>query len=88
MNISKEKRFLALGITLGIIGTLTTGAGLQHRNEIGRFLLKTGGEGTAYVIDTITGQVWSRGINAEQRKRFHEPKAESRFPKPGPSSNK
>ena len=80
MTTQRENRFLAIGIVLGIVGSVTTGATLKHRNETGRFLLKTGETDRAYVIDTMTGQVWDRGGKADHRKIFYAPKAESRLP--------
>ncbi len=66
-----------IGFVLGVIVTATLGATLTHYHEVGRFQIAAGDGNTAYVIDTVSGQVWSRIPSAPHyAKEFEKPKAE------------
>ncbi len=73
MNKTIEIRSLLCGVLMGAIAVLCLGAALQHNNQPGRFLLKTGEAQTAFIIDTVTGQVWEK----DRSKEFFAPKAEA-----------
>lgn len=72
MNRTIEIRSLLCGVLVGAIAVLCLGAALKPNNQTGRFLLETGELQTAFIIDTVTGQVWENG-NLQQ---FFAPKAE------------
>ena len=59
-----------MGFALGVIVTATLGAALKQGSEIGRFQISAGGH-YAYVVDTMTGQVWPSNPNS---KTFREKK--------------
>ena len=66
-----------MGFALGVIVTASLGAALQHTNEVGRFQIAAGDNNSAYVVDTVTGQVWSRSGSASKTSaEFNLPKAE------------
>lgn len=65
------------GLILGAIAVLCLGAALKHENQTGRFRLEVGEGFTAYVIDTVTGQVWERNVTGS-KDEFYLPKAEKR----------
>ena len=73
MNKTIEIRSLLCGVLVGAIAVLCLGAALKHSNQPGRFLLRTGEAQTAFVIDTVTGQVWEKDLRS---KEFFMPKAE------------
>ncbi|MHC1769094.1 MAG: hypothetical protein AB9869_33230 [Verrucomicrobiia bacterium] len=72
MNKTIEIRSLLCGVLVGAIAVLSLGAALKHNDQTGRFLLETGEAQTAFIIDTVTGQVWEKGNRTE----FFAPKAE------------
>ena len=75
MKSPSETRVLLIGIILGVTLTLLTGATFPESNEAdGRYRLAVGSEGQAYLFDSLTGQVWSRGGTPDARKAFHAPK--------------
>ena len=45
---------------MGATALLCLGAALKHGNQPGRFQLGVGDGQTAYVIDTVSGQVWQK----------------------------
>ena len=53
---------------------------MQHNTQPERFLLETGEAQTAFVIDTVTGQVWQK----DTHKEFFALKAEPIPPAPIP----
>ncbi len=69
-----ETRSLTMGIMVGTIAVLCIGATLRHSNQSGRFQLGIGDGQTAYVIDTVSGQVWQKNVH---NKEFFAPKAEA-----------
>ena len=73
MKKTNEVRSLLLGVAVGIVTIVGIGATLKHTNQPGRFQLGVGEGDRAYVIDTISGQVWER--DARKLKEFTEPKA-------------
>lgn len=72
MNDQSSKKNTLIGFALGVTLATTIGATLKHRNEVGRFQMKTS-PNEAYIVDTITGQVWT---TSDSYKMFREPKAE------------
>ena len=81
MKNTSNARILFFGVILGIALTLLTGAAFpEHREAEGRYRLAVGSEGQAYLLDSFTGQVWSRGGTPEARKAFHAPKRPSQEP--------
>jgi hypothetical protein len=78
MNAQKtmDSRSVLAGFVMGAIAVLCLGAALRHGNQPGRFLLGVGEGQTAYVIDTVSGQVWQK--DDHNRKEFFGPKAEER----------
>jgi hypothetical protein len=78
MNKTIEVRSLLCGVVVGAIAVLCLGAALKHNNQIGRFLLETGQAQTAFIIDTVTGQVWQK----DSHKDFFAPKAEASSSEP------
>lgn len=67
-----------LGFLLGVAVSATLGAALKPHQEWGRYQVAAGDGNTAYVIDTATGQIWSRiPSSAHYAKDFEQPKAES-----------
>lgn len=78
MNKVIDPRSLLTGLLLGAITVLCLGAALRHGNQPGRFQLGIGDGQTAYVIDTVSGQVWQKEELKQQE--FLAPKAqESKF---------
>lgn len=78
MNKMIDTRSLLTGLLLGAITVLGLGAALRHGNQPGRFQLGVGNGQTAYVIDTVSGQVWQKEELKQQE--FLAPKAqESKF---------
>lgn len=66
---------------MGALVVLSLGASLKHRNEPGRFQLAVGDGRTAYVIDTVSGQVWEKIYrNDKAEAGFFAPKAEESGP--------
>jgi hypothetical protein len=56
---------------------LGLGAALKHNKEVDRFQVSGGGDNNAYVVDTVTGQVWSRrSLSTKHGAEFALPKAE------------
>jgi hypothetical protein len=72
MNTSINTRNLFTGLFLGVLVMLCLGAALRHGNQPGRFQLGVSDGQTAYVIDTVSGQVWQKELN---QKDFLAPKA-------------
>jgi hypothetical protein len=70
----ETKRSLCCGVLVGAIAVLCLGAALKPNNQTRRFLLETGETQTAFIIDTVTGQVWEKGNPNPQK--FFAPKAE------------
>jgi hypothetical protein len=65
-------------MVVGGITILSIGATLTHSNQPGRFQLGVGEGEKAYVIDTVSGQVWERDVH--KYREFIEPKAaEAKF---------
>jgi hypothetical protein len=60
---------------MGATALLCLGAALRHGNQPGRFQLGVGEGPTAYVIDTVSGQVWQKGANQQE---FFAPKAQEK----------
>lgn len=60
MNKMIDPRSLLTGLVLGATTVLCLGAALRHTNQPGRFQLGVGDGQTAYVIDTVSGQVWQK----------------------------
>ena len=78
MNKVIDPRSLLTGLVLGATTVLCLGAALRHTNQPGRFQLGVGDGQTAYVIDTVSGQVWQKEELKQQE--FLAPKAqESKF---------
>ncbi len=50
---------IIIGLALGLLTAGALGAGLIHDQQAGRFQLSTN-EGHAFVLDTVTGQVWEK----------------------------
>jgi hypothetical protein len=74
MNKPIHTRSLLTGVFLGVLVVLCLGAALRHGNQAGRFQLGVGDGQKAYVIDTVSGQVWEKqDLN---QKEFFAPKAE------------
>lgn len=69
-QVSKNKTIV--GFALGVAVSTCLGAKLYHKEEIGRFQISAGSNGEAYIIDTTTGQAWSK---TDGYKQFIEPKA-------------
>ena len=74
MNKTIDTRSLLTGLFMGILAVLCLGAALRHGNQPGRFQLGVGDGQTAYVIDTVSGQVWQK--EDLKQKEFFAPKAE------------
>jgi hypothetical protein len=75
MNKAIDTRSLFTGFVMGALALLCLGAALKHGNQPGRFQLGVG-DGQAYVIDTVSGQVWQRGGTSQQE--FFAPKAQEK----------
>ena len=72
MSNQVMKNKTVVGFALGVVVTTCLGATLYHKNEIGRFQISGASNGEAYIIDTTTGQAWSK---TDGYKQFIEPKA-------------
>jgi len=72
MKNQTSTKNIVIGFTLGLIVTLSLGAALKNNNEVSRFQIAAG-DHNAYVVDTVTGQVWS---TIDGYKAFRDPKAE------------
>lgn len=73
-----DSRSLVLGLTAGILGTLSLGAVSSNTTgSVGRFRLETM-ESHAFVIDTVSGQVWRgyfpSGMGGKTNSDFEKPK--------------
>lgn len=78
MNKVIDPRSLLTGLVLGAITMLCLGAAVRHTNQTGRFQLGVGDGQIAYVIDTVSGQVWQK--EELKKQEFLAPKArESTF---------
>lgn len=78
MSNQTNSKNLIVGFMLGVIATASLGAALKHRNEIGRFQIAAGDSADAYVVDTVTGQVWSKRPSVVKRAaEFRLPKADA-----------
>ncbi len=73
MNNQTSTKNIVIGFVLGVVATATLGAALKQNNEVGRFQVSAGAH-VAYVVDTVTGQVWASGNSST----FKAPKAENR----------
>ncbi len=77
MNNQTSSKNIIIGFALGVIITATLGATLKHNNEVGRFQIAAGANEDAFVVDTVTGEVWSRRPSATRSAvEFNLPKAE------------
>ena len=74
MNKTIDTRNLLTGLFLGAIAVLCLGAALRHGNQPGRFQMGIGDGQTAYVIDTVSGQVWQK--EDLRQEEFLAPKSE------------
>ena len=77
MQNQTNSKNLVVGLMLGVIITASLGATLNHDQEIGRYQISAGDSSDAYVLDTATGQVWSRNPGFTKAAiSFRKPKAE------------
>lgn len=55
-----DTKSLLIGLLFGVCILLTLGAASGKQEEVGRYNIASGHQGTCFVIDTKTGQVWQR----------------------------
>ena len=61
-------------LSMGLKATAQSGAASQGPPLIGRYQLRTNHEEKAYVIDTVTGQVWDKSAMSGGAVNFYNPK--------------
>lgn len=80
MNNKTSTKNLVIGFALGVAVTASLGAALKRNSEVGRFQVSGGGDNNAYVVDTVTGKVWSRrSLATKHGAEFALPKAQEKM---------
>jgi len=72
MNTKLDARSLVIGLLAGAALFAAFGATTEPKlgHLVGRYQITSGGIGASFVVDTVTGQVWS----GAQQNEFHKPK--------------
>jgi hypothetical protein len=59
MKPKLDYRSIFVGLALGLVMAAALGAGVRYEQQSGRYQITTN-EGHAFVLDTVTGEVWEK----------------------------